>query len=298
MSGEQRLDVDVEQLRNRVDRHRALLPSGRGDSRLAADQQDAHRPVRLIATKRGDQRAGARERSHRRDRDYLHQASSRRWSRATSRRSVSAVRISSRTRSSSRSICSVWRLRSCSNSASSRSTADAVAIRPDRRRAYAGATRQSVRRVSSRTRPRPVRGPAALIFAVIGSEALIDAARLSPNVPLVRETPLGWLILRRRAMTLNELPNTRRVDRTRHPSVLVVASGEPGAVSECLAAVRAHGGAELTVAEAAPDTNSINVAIARLAPADVVLLCEPCRVPPIGSSVCVAPPTAIRTSPR
>jgi glycosyltransferase involved in cell wall biosynthesis len=81
-------------------------------------------------------------------------------------------------------------------------------------------------------------------------------------------------------MTLNELPNTRRVDRTRHPSVLLVASGEPGAVSECLAAVRAHGGAELTVAEAAPDTDSVNLAIERLAPADVVLLCEPCRVAP------------------
>ncbi len=79
-------------------------------------------------------------------------------------------------------------------------------------------------------------------------------------------------------MTLNELPNTRRVDRTRHPSVLVVASGEPGAVSECLAAVRAYGGAKLTVAEAAADTSSVNLAITRLAPADVVLLCEPCRV--------------------
>jgi glycosyltransferase involved in cell wall biosynthesis len=81
-------------------------------------------------------------------------------------------------------------------------------------------------------------------------------------------------------MTLNELPNTRRVDRTRHPSVLVIASGRPEAVSECLATVRAHGGAELTVTEAATDTSSVNVAIERLAPADVVLLCEPCRVAP------------------
>ncbi len=81
-------------------------------------------------------------------------------------------------------------------------------------------------------------------------------------------------------MTLNELPNTLRVGRTRHPSVLVVASGEPEAVRECLAAVRAHGGADLTVAEAAPDTSSVSLAIERLAPADVVLLCEPCRVAP------------------
>jgi len=79
-------------------------------------------------------------------------------------------------------------------------------------------------------------------------------------------------------MTLNELPNTRRVDRTRRPSVLLVTSGQPGAVSECLTAVRAQGGAELTVAEAAPDVKSVNVAIERLAPADVVLLCEPCLV--------------------
>jgi glycosyltransferase involved in cell wall biosynthesis len=81
-------------------------------------------------------------------------------------------------------------------------------------------------------------------------------------------------------MTLNELPNTPRVDRTRHPSVLVVSSGGPGAVSECLAALRADHGAELTVAEAAPDANSVSEAIERLAPADVVLLCEPCRVAP------------------
>jgi glycosyltransferase involved in cell wall biosynthesis len=81
-------------------------------------------------------------------------------------------------------------------------------------------------------------------------------------------------------MTLNELPNTPRVDRTRHPSVLIVTSGDPGAVSECLAALRAHHGAELAIAEAAPEANSVNQAIERLAPADVVLLCEPCRVAP------------------
>src|SRR6185437_7183887 len=260
---QQRLDIEVEQLRDRAHRHRLLRASDGGDRRLASDQEDAHRPLRLMATKRGDQRARARERPHRGDRDYLHQASSRRSSPPRSRRSVSAVRTSSRTRSSRRSICSVWRLRSCSNSAASRSRDDAVAIRRDRRRAYAGATRQSARRASPRARPGALGRPPARIFAVIGSEAVIGGSIMA-QCPARQRDSLGWLMLRRRAMTLNELPNTPRPDESRSASVLIAASGEPEALRECLAAVHAQASANVVVAEVAPDASSVNRAAEQL----------------------------------
>ncbi|HWG08551.1 MAG TPA: glycosyltransferase [Solirubrobacteraceae bacterium] len=79
-------------------------------------------------------------------------------------------------------------------------------------------------------------------------------------------------------MTLNELPNTPRADQSRSASVLIAASGEPEASRECLAAVRAHGGPSVAVVEVAPDASSVNRAAEQLAPADVVLLSEPCRV--------------------
>jgi glycosyltransferase involved in cell wall biosynthesis len=79
-------------------------------------------------------------------------------------------------------------------------------------------------------------------------------------------------------MSMNELPKTRRVDRTRDACVVLAAGGEQAAVQACLDSVRTHIGEGVKIVAVAPDTVSVNRAIEQLAPADIVLLDAPCRV--------------------
>ncbi|MEA2313482.1 MAG: hypothetical protein QOI03_174 [Solirubrobacteraceae bacterium] len=79
-------------------------------------------------------------------------------------------------------------------------------------------------------------------------------------------------------MSTNELPKTRRVDRTRDVSVIIAAGGDETALRECVAAVRAHSEEHVAILEAAPDAASVNAAIAQVAPADVIVLSAACLV--------------------
>ncbi len=79
-------------------------------------------------------------------------------------------------------------------------------------------------------------------------------------------------------MSVNELPKTHRAGRTRGACTVLVAGGDPVAVQQCLASLRAHVGERVEVVEVAPDTASVELAIERTAPADVVLIERPCLV--------------------
>ncbi len=77
---------------------------------------------------------------------------------------------------------------------------------------------------------------------------------------------------------MNELPRTRRVERARGVSIVLAAGEDRAGQRECLAAVRAHVGEHVPIVETAADVASVNEALAGLAPADVVVLSEPCIV--------------------
>jgi glycosyltransferase involved in cell wall biosynthesis len=79
-------------------------------------------------------------------------------------------------------------------------------------------------------------------------------------------------------MSMNELPKTRRASRSRDVCVVLAADESAPGLEGCLAALRRYASEDVTVVHAAPDTAAINRAIARSAPADIVLFEEPCRV--------------------
>jgi glycosyltransferase involved in cell wall biosynthesis len=81
-------------------------------------------------------------------------------------------------------------------------------------------------------------------------------------------------------MSVNELPKTHRAGRTRSACTVLLAGGDPAAVQQCLASLRAHVGEHVEVREVAPGTASVELAIERAAPADIVLLERPCLVGP------------------
>ena len=114
VTGEQRLDVEVQQRRDASARASSgSAAAAASTARRAADEHDLERPVGLLAGAASGPARGHAPASDRRERDYPHQAlskGSRRW--AAARRSASTARTSSRTRSSRRSICSPWRSRS------------------------------------------------------------------------------------------------------------------------------------------------------------------------------------------
>ncbi len=79
-------------------------------------------------------------------------------------------------------------------------------------------------------------------------------------------------------MSMNELPKTRRANQPSGICVIVAtdASGEPR--RECLQSLREHVGDDVPVVEAAADSAAVNRALAACAPADAIVLDEPCRV--------------------
>ena len=80
-------------------------------------------------------------------------------------------------------------------------------------------------------------------------------------------------------MSMNELPKTRRANEPRGLCVVIAARADDnGQLSECLRSVRAQTPNDVQINEVAPSTAAVNRAIEQLAPADVIVLSEPCRV--------------------
>jgi glycosyltransferase involved in cell wall biosynthesis len=79
-------------------------------------------------------------------------------------------------------------------------------------------------------------------------------------------------------MSMNELPQTRRANQPSGICVIVAtdATGEP--LGECLRSLRANTPGEVQIVEAAGNCAEVNLALERCAPADAILLDEPCRV--------------------
>ncbi|HEX4465930.1 MAG TPA: glycosyltransferase [Solirubrobacteraceae bacterium] len=79
---------------------------------------------------------------------------------------------------------------------------------------------------------------------------------------------------------MNELPKTRRVNQPTGICVIVATdvTGEP--LRESLQSLHAHSVADVQVVEVAADSAAVNRALAACAPADAIVLDEPCRVSP------------------
>jgi glycosyltransferase involved in cell wall biosynthesis len=78
-------------------------------------------------------------------------------------------------------------------------------------------------------------------------------------------------------MSMNELPKTRRVSEPRGVCV-VIAFGDDTDAAASIESIRANTPADVPIDEVACDTAAVNRAIDRAAPADVIVLDEPCRV--------------------
>jgi len=76
-------------------------------------------------------------------------------------------------------------------------------------------------------------------------------------------------------MSMKELPQMGEAD-TRGSVCIVVATQEGEHLQECLESVRRHTQPGVPLLRVAPDTASVNRALAQAAPADVLLLGEPC----------------------
>jgi glycosyltransferase involved in cell wall biosynthesis len=79
-------------------------------------------------------------------------------------------------------------------------------------------------------------------------------------------------------MSMNELPKTRRAKEPRGICVVVAADTTDERLRECLRSVRASAPSDVEISEVAASAAAVNRAIEQLAPADVILLDEPCRV--------------------
>ncbi len=79
-------------------------------------------------------------------------------------------------------------------------------------------------------------------------------------------------------MSMNELPKTRRANQPSGICVIVAtnASGEP--LRECLRSLEAHTSGDVQIVQARGDCAEVNRALERCAPADAIVLDEPCRV--------------------
>jgi glycosyltransferase involved in cell wall biosynthesis len=78
-------------------------------------------------------------------------------------------------------------------------------------------------------------------------------------------------------MSMNELPKTRRATEPRGVCV-VVAFGDDELATAGMKSIRANTPADVAIAQVAPDAAAVNRAIEQAAPADVIVLDEPCRV--------------------
>ncbi len=76
---------------------------------------------------------------------------------------------------------------------------------------------------------------------------------------------------------MNELPKTRRVSEPRGVRV-VIAFGDDAHAVASIESIRANTPADVPIDQVACDTAAVNRAIDRAAPADVIVLDEPCRV--------------------
>jgi glycosyltransferase involved in cell wall biosynthesis len=77
---------------------------------------------------------------------------------------------------------------------------------------------------------------------------------------------------------MNELPNTRRAERPRKVCVVAAFGAERQPARECLASAREHAPSGVSVIEASSSVVEVEAAIVRSAPADVIVLSEPCRL--------------------
>jgi glycosyltransferase involved in cell wall biosynthesis len=79
-------------------------------------------------------------------------------------------------------------------------------------------------------------------------------------------------------MSMNELPNTRGGRAFTGRCVLLATHATPEQLRRCRASIRAHTPEDVAIVEVEHDASAINREIARLAPADVVVLTEACVV--------------------
>jgi glycosyltransferase involved in cell wall biosynthesis len=79
-------------------------------------------------------------------------------------------------------------------------------------------------------------------------------------------------------MSMNELPKTRRANEPRGMCVVIALDADAEQRRACLESVRANSGADVAIAEVARSASAVNDAIERAAPADAVVLDEPCLV--------------------
>jgi glycosyltransferase involved in cell wall biosynthesis len=79
-------------------------------------------------------------------------------------------------------------------------------------------------------------------------------------------------------MSMNELPKTRRANQPSGICVIVATdvTGEP--VRECLRSLQANTPADVEILETSGDRQAVSQALERCAPADAIVLDEPCRV--------------------
>ncbi|HEV7528618.1 MAG TPA: glycosyltransferase [Solirubrobacteraceae bacterium] len=77
---------------------------------------------------------------------------------------------------------------------------------------------------------------------------------------------------------MNELPKTRRANEPTGVCVVVAVDSDDEYLRECVRSVREHMQSEVPITEVTPSTAAVNRAIEQLAPADVIVLSEPCRV--------------------
>ncbi len=81
-------------------------------------------------------------------------------------------------------------------------------------------------------------------------------------------------------MSMNELPPTRQAHQPRGVCVLIAVDNADAHLGACVQSVRANTPDHVHVAQVAPTAAGVNVAIEQLAPADVIVLDEPCQVSP------------------
>jgi glycosyltransferase involved in cell wall biosynthesis len=79
-------------------------------------------------------------------------------------------------------------------------------------------------------------------------------------------------------MSMNELPTTRRAHQPRGVCVLIAVDNTDAHLSACAQSVREHTRSDIEVAQVAPSAGAVNLAIERLAPADMIVLGESCQV--------------------
>ena len=78
-------------------------------------------------------------------------------------------------------------------------------------------------------------------------------------------------------MSMNGLP-MRRADTRGSVCVVIALPDDAEHLNECVESVRRHTQADVPVVRVAPRAADVNRALERLAPADPLLLSEPCRV--------------------